>query len=263
MNSALIAKVKSFMHGFGLGKQAAASFAPGVIGVHNTYSHEGELDIYFDMTRWTPKNSVTWPRERITVPSPDMKGVGLLPGLGNEVQQVLKPTEEGLGWYAEPKEISPAEFGGLAMVTQEGIMKSFWETAERIVQDGTYTDHTREGYMNPEIPVREIELVAGSGLVRHSIQVKVSIFDDGVDGVHAYLFRLTFENENDNYSSSAEDIGSAMGTINFNHIPYSRLGLNMNRASFENASSIDAFRALVTLIPGFQDLAAWFLQSSS
>lgn len=331
MNSALLSKVQVHLDGYGCSVQNAASFAPGLVGVHVAIpGHQSKHDVYMDMSRWVSQDTLLWPLSYLACSSPNMRGIGRLSGLGRGcppssmpslfeyAQDNLKPARTGIGWYAEPREITPSEIGALALVSEEtaitsvaeldptqwsivkhenvasavlmtpaeremhvpenplqglqggvgsaeGVMQRFWKVAEEIVRDGAYFDHVRPGTMRPEIPVREIELLIGSGLIRHTIKVKASINDVGLGGLHAHLYRLTYARESDDNMDSIDGvaIGTLMGAGYFGYIPYHEVGLNMSRRVFENASTLDAFRVIVPFIPGFHKLAAKFLQSAS
>lgn len=302
MNNPLISKVASYLRGMCADISGMAELAPGVIGVHDTYGKSGKWDAYFDMTRW---------KVDVSHPCIEPEDIGVLEGaasacriidfhqLRNFAQSVLQPVDEGLGWYAEPKEISPAEYGGVAMFEQlsdqeraaladlsssllpgfdvfpelAGLPQSaayaavqaekvqrFWEVAERLVQAGTYSDDTIP--INSESSIRAIELITGKGLVRCSVFMKVYVYDDGILKPNVDLLKLTYANEGDEHPNinETEYVHYAPAIDVLGRTPYSELEEGMNREKFESASAIDAFRALTKFLIEFGGVAGRFLE---
>jgi len=113
-----------------------SELAPGVIGVHTHeedppwYAPRGERwGAYFDMSRWQVKDPEKWGPVGVT--SRKMKGIGVISGSHLTLRTIRRFAERNLvsssgrlGWYAEPREISPAELGGIAMVMQADILRA-------------------------------------------------------------------------------------------------------------------------------------------
>lgn len=320
-NMPLISSIATHLAGQGIGIQAAASFAPGVVGIHDTYRGRGEWDVYFDKARWAFQCPEVW-RGSPQIRVPGTIGIGILSGLGTTMttnsfsalltyaRMNLQPTGEGLAWNAIPQEIPAQVLGAITMTAQEesvpvkwtvvsagedrftavanmspgeirerqrvgplsggggksanpgDVMNYFWDEAQRIVDAGRYVDLVRPGLMDPNIPVRVIELITGQGLLRYDLQVKVSLFDDGFTGIHVYLYEQRFAHENDEAPDSEEIIYSVRRPLSLENIPYSVMRPGLDRRAFESAPTVEAFRMLASLVTGFERIAAIFIEKT-
>jgi len=142
MNLAMASKITDNLASQNIGVQSMMAFAPGVVGVHDSYGH-GEFDAYFDKSHWNLRNPALW-EGHTDIRNPKMQGIGVIEGLASFpsprdfhslfrlAQCHLEPADDSVDWHDGPQNISIAEAGGMAMVSNAADTTSMRGTLQRL-----------------------------------------------------------------------------------------------------------------------------------
>jgi hypothetical protein len=120
-------------------------------------------------------------------------------------------------------------------------------------REGTLIDTVRPGLLNPHIPVREIKIIFGDGVVRHGLQIKISFDSERIFKAKAYLWRLVYDSDDAAADAikSEQDIGISWERY-FMGVPYSAVGTT--KEGFQKMSIEDAIKTAAKGLGDFEGL---------